>query len=253
MKFLTNFPAVFIKEIESLVISDLHIGLEHELFSKGVTIPAQSDKFSKILKKLISLTESKNLIIVGDVKYKVAGISKREIKEIPKFLSSISEYSKVIITKGNHDAGLEEIVPKNVEVYSSRGFKIKKFGFFHGHAWPSKSLMRCDYLFMGHLQPSIELKDKFGYFFREQVWLVGKLNQKMIKGKYKINKTGNLKIIVIPSFNRLSGSLAVNKLSKKDLIGPFFKEKILDLDKMKVYLLDGTYLGRVKDLKNIDY
>ena len=155
---------------------------------------------------------------------------------------------KLILCKGNHDTELKGLLPEKMKIYSSKGFKLGKYGFFHGHAWPDKELMKCDYLFMGHLQPAIEFRDKLGYRSLQQVWLKGKLNQKEIKNKYKINRTGELNIFITPAFNRLSGSLIVNKLLKKKLIGPLLTSKVLDIDETTAYLLDGTCLGRVEKI-----
>ena len=121
------------------------------------------------------------------------------------------------------------------------------YGFFHGHAWPSKKLMSCDYIFMGHIQPAVEFIDKLGYRSRQQVWLKSKLNQEIIKKKYKINKTGKLNLIVFPAFNNLSGSL--NVTGDKKLTGPMLTNGLFDLEESKAYLLDGTYLGDIKSLK----
>jgi putative SbcD/Mre11-related phosphoesterase len=249
IKFLTDYPALFIQEKKTLVITDLHLGLEYEFYKSGIVIPSQGEKFQKTIDKLIKTTKAKTLVILGDIKHKVPGISFREEREIPKFLNHIVEKIEVVLTIGNHDTELKEILPKEMKVYSSRGFKIGKYGFFHGHAWPSEELMQCDYLFMGHMQPSIEFRDKLGYYSVQQIWLKNKLNQELIKKKYKIKKTGKLNIIVVPSFNMLSGSLAVNKTLNEELIGPLLTNKILDVSKSSLYLLDGTYLGTVKKIK----
>ena len=233
-----------------LVISDLHIGLEYDLLKSGIKIRKRIEKFKIIIDDLIKLTKASNLLIIGDVKYKVPGMSLQELKDIPKFFNYLNDnFKKVIVIKGNHDDFLETILHKKVKIYSSRGVKLGEYGFFHGHAWPSKALMKCDYLFMGHLQPAIEFRDKLGYRSIQQVWLKGKLNQELIKKKYEIKETGKLNFIVLPSFNKVSGSLAVNKVLKEDLIGPLLANKILDIDKTKSYLLDGTHLGEIKNLK----
>jgi putative SbcD/Mre11-related phosphoesterase len=249
-RFITNYPALFITEKKMLVISDLHIGLEYELLKSGIKIRKQIEKFKNIIDDLVKLTKASTLLIIGDVKYKVPGMSLQELKDIPKFFDYLNDnFKKVIVTKGNHDDFLETILHKKVKIYSSRGVKLGEYGFFHGHAWPSKALMKCDYLLMGHLQPAVEFRDKLGYRSIQQVWLKGKLNQELIKKKYEIKKTGKLNFIVLPSFNKISGSLVVNKVLKKELIGPLLANKILDIDKTKSYLLDGTYLGEIKNLK----
>jgi putative SbcD/Mre11-related phosphoesterase len=243
-----NFPAVFLKKRRAIIIADLHLGLEQELQQAGIKIPSQAEKFQNIIEKLINETKAKLLIILGDIKHKVPGISFKEEIAIQKILNNLVERVKIIITVGNHDSQLKEIVPREVKIYSSRGFRVGKYGFFHGHAWPLKELMRCDYLFMGHLHPNIEFRDKFGLRFIEQVWVKTKLDREKIKEKYGIEKTGGLNLFVLPAFNKLLGGLVLNRPEQEEYFGPLLKDKILDLEKAGIYLLDGTFLGNIKNL-----
>lgn len=248
IKLLTDYPVVFVPDKKILIISDTHIGVEYELGQSGIRIHKQIEKFQAILDKLIEQTKTKILVILGDVKHKVPGASIQELRDIPKFLEYLSTKVKVQICKGNHDDFLETLIPAGVKLYDSRGFKLGKYGFFHGHAWPSKKLMECDYLFMGHIQPAVQFKDKLGYRFRQQVWLKGKLNQSVIKKKYKVRSTGKLNIVILPAFNSLLGSL--NVVEKGDLSGPLLTSKAMSLDEMRTYLLDGTYLGMLKTIRS---
>lgn len=247
IKLLTDYPAAFVEEKKVLVISDTHIGVETDLSKAGIRIHKQIEKFKEILDKLIELTNAKSLVILGDVKHKVPGASMQELRDIPKFLNYLSQKVGVFITKGNHDDFLETMAPAEVKIYDGKGFRMGKYGFFHGHAWPSKRLMKCDNLFMGHIQPSLEIKDKLGYRHRQQVWLKGRLELTTIKRKYKIDSTGKLNIVIVPSFNSLIGSL--NVMDKGNLSGPLLTSKAMDLDKMRAYLLDGTYLGMLKNIR----
>jgi len=249
VRFISDYPAVFIPEEKTLVIAELHLGLEHELYKKGITIPPQREKFQEILDKLLKLTNAKTLVILGDIKHKVPGMSIREEREIPKFLDYLKEKVNIILVKGNHDAEIEKIVPKGIKIYGSRGFKLGKYGFFHGHAWPSKRLLQCDYLFMAHLHPALEFADKFGFRNIEQVWIKGRLNAEKVKEKYKIKRTGKLNAIVMPTFNKLLGNIDVNKLIEKEYSDSVIMNKLMDMKKSKAYLLDGTLLGSLEQLK----
>lgn len=247
LKFITDYPVVFIPEEKTLVIAELHLGLEYEIYKSGVAIPPQREKFLEILEKIINLTKAKRLVIVGDIKHKVPGSSIREDREIPRFLEEINGKLKTILVKGNHDDRIEQIVPTGIKIHSSRGFKMKSYGFFHGHAWPSKNLMKCDYLFMGHIHPIIQFTDKFGYKITEPVWVKSFVDKEKIKKKYKIRTTGKLELIIIPTFNPLLGGAAVNIKRKTDeLLGPLLKNDLANLSNAKLYLLDGTYIGSLK-------
>jgi len=50
--------------------------------------------------------------------------------------------------------------------------------------------------------------------------------------------------LVMPAFNPLCGGIAVNK---EGIMGPI--GKIMDIKNAQVYLLDGSSLGRVKDIQ----
>lgn len=249
IKFLTDYPALFISDKKILIISDTHVGLEHELYKSGIIIPPQAEKFQKIIDKLIKMTKAKTLIILGDLKHKVPGISYREEREIPKLMNHLIKKVKIILVKGNHDTFLQKILPKEVKVYSSKGVKLGKYGFFHGHAWPSKKLMQCDNLFMGHIHPAIEFRDNLGYRSIEQVWVRAKLDEELVKKRYKIRKFGKMHITILPTFNRLLGGVALNAKTNKELIGPLLANKFIDMGRTKTYLLDGTFLGTIGQLR----
>lgn len=246
LRIVREYPALFIPREKLLIIADLHLGIEHELYKSGILIPPQAEKFKKIIDFLIKTTRAKTLIVLGDIKHKVPGISLGEIKEIPKLFSYLVKKIKIICVKGNHDDNIEGLLPENVEIYSSRGFSIGKYGFFHGHAWPSKELMKCDFLFTAHIHPLIEFKDSFGYRVVEQVWVKTKINKIIAKEKYKIKKIGKLEVIIFPSFNKLVGGLILNKLEKSELAKPLISKNFINLKNSKLYLIDGTFLGNLK-------
>jgi metallophosphoesterase superfamily enzyme len=153
----------------------------------------------------------------------------------------------VILVKGNHDDRLEEIIPRGIKVTSSRGIKIGRYGFFHGHAWPSKKLLTCEYLFMGHIHPALEFVDNFGFRSIEQVWVRGNLDRDRVKTKFNLKKVGKLNLVILPVFNKMLGGVPINKIKKEELIGPLLSSNLVDLEKSNIYLLDGTFLGNLKN------
>ena len=237
IEFLKDYPLVFLKEEKCLVAAELHLGIEYELLKNGFYVTSQFQKFFNQLKRLVKRTQAKKLILVGDVKHEVPGLNPREIKELPKFFEKLNEMVEVILTKGNHDAQIEELV-SNVKIYGARGFRIGKYGFFHGHAWPSAKLLRCKYWFTAHLHPCIEIKGKFGSKIFKRVWLKGWVDQQKVGKKFR-KKVGKIRVIVLPAFNRLVGCANL----KEGLESNFF-----DVQNSEVYLLDGSYLGKVKEL-----
>ncbi len=246
IKFVLNEPALFLDDIQALVIGDLHIGIEYELGKSGINLPAQVKKMQKKIENLIRKTKSKHLVILGDIKHQVPGISYLEETSIPRFFMELKEKTKVYVCLGNHDTFLKELLSEEIEIYDSRGFAIKNYGFFHGHAWPSKQLFLCKYLITSHVHPTLLFTDRLGHRIIEPVWIRCKLDRAKIEKKYKI-KSKTTEMIIVPAFNKLlSGSnINVSKI-KNEFINPVMNE-FVKKDKSDLYLLDGTYLGRLRD------
>jgi uncharacterized protein len=231
---LKNRPIAFVKELSLLAITDLHLGIEFELRKKGINVSLQSEKFLKILEEAKEETKAKRIVVIGDVKHKVPAASAKEIEYVKNFFENLSKiFEEIFICKGNHDDMLEEIL-QDFKVYGSRGFKIKDYGFFHGHAWPFSKLWYCKTWIIGHLQAAIEIRK--GNF--------KKIEKVIIKAKPKIEKGKLQEIIILPAFSDLAGNLLLNK----ELPSDFLFEKVIDVNNSELYLLDGGYLGKLSNL-----
>jgi putative SbcD/Mre11-related phosphoesterase len=242
MKFLTE-PALLL-ENKTLVMSDLHIGLEYEIYKSGITVPSQVGKLEERIDKLIKATKAKHLVILGDVKHQVPSISWQEYREIPRFFEHFK--IKISVVKGNHDGNIERLVPADVDVYEPTGFKLGDFLLTHGQAWPDKKYLDAKYLIMGHVHPAVEFWTG-GFRSIEPCWLKCKIDEKKIQKKYKTESKLEQGIIM-PPFNHLIGGMAFNSKDFKPL-GPLLTNHVLKWKSSEVYLLDGTYLGDLKDIK----
>jgi putative SbcD/Mre11-related phosphoesterase len=231
---LKNRPIAFVKELSLLAITDLHLGIEFELRKRGINVSLQSEKFLKILEEAKKETNAKRIVILGDVKHKVPAASAREIEYVREFFENLSKiFEEIFICKGNHDDMLEEIL-QDYKVYGVRGFKIKDYGFFHGHAWPFSKLWNCKTWIIGHLQAAIEIRK--GNF--------KKIEKVVIKARPKIEKGKLQEIIILPAFSDLAGNLLLNKQIPSD----FLFEKVIDVNNTQVYLLDGSQLGNLNNI-----
>lgn len=251
LRFLLNEPALMIDK--TLVIADLHIGIEYEYRQSGIHIPSQTPKLLERIMNIIEKHKIKRLILLGDIKHKVPGITFQEEREIPAFLKHLSEIVSVDIVPGNHDSGIKDYLPKTIHLYPSTGFGFKGYFFSHGHAWPGKKFLNNKYLLLGHIHPAIEFTDTLGYRWSELVWIQTKLKKKPIQEKYKIPIKTLPEIIIFPPFNELAGKIVVNKSLreiesqyKSGPPSPIFR--VCDLVGAKIYLLDGTYLGELGKL-----
>ena len=252
-KFVTGEPALV--SGRTLVRADLHIGIEFEYYKSGIIIPSNTEQMKNDIERLIKRTRAKRLIILGDVKHKVPGVSRQELREIPDFLQFLANKIKVDVIPGNHDAGLKDFIPNNVFLHSSRGFEFGGCYFLHGHTWPLPEVLKADYVLVGHEHPQIEFRDSLGYRFFEPVWVRAKLDREKLRRKYKNIPKKLPELIVFPRFNRLSGGISINrpltdidKAHKTYHTGIGTLVRSAELNSAKIYLLDGTFLGKLNDL-----
>ena len=262
---------------KTLVIADPHLGWELALQKKGIHVPSQTPK---ILKKLVDLlVEHKPdaLLIVGDVKYTVMTSEPGEWHDIHDFFSEIKQFvAEIGIVRGNHDANLEPMLPENVAMHPATGVVEDDAGLFHGHKWPSPALLGCKTLVMGHLHPVVVFRDPAGFKLTRQAWMRVECDSqvlaKILLQKHRIKIEGTIEetlqkhykiepkttqMFIMPSFNDFLGGRPVNEtrprkeLGSEVLIGPVLRSEAVDIDGSELYLLDGTYLGTLNQLRQL--
>jgi len=272
-------PAALIKtgKTKTLVIADPHLGWEMGLQEKGIHVPSQTPKLLKKLTALISRYKPDTLLILGDVKYTIIKAELGEWRDIPDFFTELkSHISDIGIVRGNHDANLEPLLPENVKLLPATGTIIGDVGLFHGHKWPSPTLLKCKTLMMGHLHPVVVFRDPAGFKITRQVWIKAKCNtdglskillqkhgvkiegtpETTVKKHYNFNpKTSQ--IFIMPSFNDFLGGRPINDTKPRKegqtqtMIGPVLRSETVDMDNAEIYLLDGTYLGTLNQLRRL--
>jgi metallophosphoesterase superfamily enzyme len=155
------------------------------------------------------------------------------------------------------------------------GTAIGDIGVFHGHKWPSPALLKCKTLLMGHLHPVVILRDPAGFKTTKQVWIKAQLKTDQLartllqKQKSRIERSPGstlkenssfkpraVQIFVVPSFNDFLGGRAINDTlpssdRNEEMIGPLLRAGIVDMDNAELYLTDGTFLGTLAQLRNI--
>jgi putative SbcD/Mre11-related phosphoesterase len=243
---LLGEPALLDPEEGRLVVADLHLGLEGELLSKGVSLPSQIPETRERLLRLVEVHQVKKILFLGDVKHNVPRTTWQEWRELPSFFEELLKRAQVEIIPGNHDGDLEGMIPRGARMLPVTGVRYGEIGFIHGHAWPSREVLQVEQLVMGHNHPALELRDKMGGRVVEPVWLRARLDSSRLPEEVRVKNSPE--VIVMPSFSRLIKGAPVNRQMAEELIGPLFRCGALSLGEAEVYLLDGTYVGRVKDL-----
>lgn len=268
---LRPYAALLIKRgtEKILIVADLHIGWEVALAEEGVHVPSQTPKLLKRLSHLVESYKPTRLIILGDVKHTIAKIEMEEWRDIPAFFEQLSRIiPKVQVIPGNHDGNLEPLLPENIEILPANGEILFDTGLFHGHTWPNPELLKCKNLIIGHVHPVVVFRDPIGFRITRQVWVKARCDaSKLAKFvlryadiKVKEELLCEVKVsslLIMPSFNDFLGGQAVNRRnigrgSKfKQFIGPVLRSGSVHIGEAEVYLLDGTFLGTINQLRTL--
>lgn len=173
-------------------------------------------------------------------------------KEVPDFLKELANHAPVDIVPGNHDGDIELLIPENVTVHDMRGFVFDGAGYFHGHTWPDQELFSESYVVMSHNHPTVRLTDTLGHAVSEPVWIRTHFIEKTVRENYDdICKWMDPEVIIMPAFNELCGGIPFNESLHEELLGPIFAKHAVELENATAYLLDGTNLGTIGNIKKL--
>ena len=276
---LLPHPAALIKteKTKTLLIADPHLGWEIELQQKGIHVPSQTIKILNKLTAILDEYKPEKLVILGDVKYTVVSSEFGEWRDIPEFFQKLqNSINDVVIVRGNHDANLEPLLPENVDLLPATGAVLGDVGVFHGHKWPSPELLGCKTLVMGHLHPVVVFRDPVGCRITRQVWMKATCDAEMLAKillqKYGAKIEGSVaetlqkhfgiklkatELFIMPSFNDFLGGRPINEtrprreIGSETLIGPVLRSEAVDVDNSELFLLDGTFLGTLNQLRKL--
>ena len=270
-------PAALLKsqKTRTMIIADLHIGWEMALAEKGIHVPTQTPKLLKKLMALITDYQPQKLLVLGDVKHTVATAQMSEWHDIPDFFNELKkQVQEIFVIRGNHDGNLEPLLPEAVKIQPATGITVGEIGFFHGHQWPSPTLLGCKTLVMGHLHPIVAFRDPAGFRISRQVWVKADCNAMALtkvllqKHRIKVEKTPEetlrkhfktnartTQLFIMPSFNDFLGGRPLNEKRldqpKTDIVGPVLRSEAVNMENAETYLLDGTFLGTLNQLKTL--
>jgi putative SbcD/Mre11-related phosphoesterase len=212
-------PAVLLDR-KALCIGDLHIGLERELWKKGVRLRDMTKEMLDDVLGLVKKTRAKEVIVLGDLKNSIGVASPREQRDVPLFLNGLAGQAEVRVVLGNHDGGLKPLL-HGLDVHDARGFVWDgKYLVCHGNAIPAKKdAEQCREIIACHWHPVFEFKDRLGSRITEKIWVEARALGKPL--------------LMMPAFNKLLGGVTIDRIG----------DKWVDLMGAKLWLTDGVFLG----------
>jgi hypothetical protein len=126
---------------------------------------------------------------------------------------------------------------------------------------------------MGHVHPIVAFRDPAGFRITRQVWVKAECNGAKLakillqKNKIKIEKSAEetllkhygikpetSQLFIMPSFNDFLGGKPLNKRKTSGterIMGPVLRSEAVNMENAETYLLDGTFLGTLNQLRTI--
>lgn len=239
MSFVSGSEAAVSRS--ALIISDLHIGMDASLFSRGIRMGGLADFLARKTISLLKKTRRRRLVILGDVKENVVSTG----FEVRSYFSSVSPHAEVIVCKGNHDGNMERV--PGISVAGPGGIVLDGIGMLHGHAWPGPGLMGCETILMGHNHPQLTFFES-GKREPRPVWLFCPASQEKISGRYPRHHPSP-RLAIMPPFNPLLG----NEIGKFGGLGPLLRNGLFSWERASVFTLGGTRLGEAGEIARASF
>ncbi len=220
---VADLPVAYIRDLDAIVLADLHLGFEDEAASMGYFIPrVQGRRTVNILRRALEQTRASTVILAGDVKHSFSRLTRSEREELKKLFTFLLERDvHTIIVRGNHDNYLT-LIARDYRVEVVDSLRAEGTIVVHGHKSLEKDL-KGDIIVMGHEHPSIRIRDKLGYVAKFPCFLTAPLR----------SREGI--VVVLPAVGQYQTGTTVS-LSKETYLSPILKRDVV-LEKAKPFIL----------------
>ncbi len=228
--FLTSDFCIWYKKKEIIILADLHVGYDHSLLEKGISIPGSQNKLIiERLSHVFNRYHPQEVVVVGDFKHSFSGDDKRELWDMYDMIDYITEKANLTLIRGNHDNYLQTIASKKGIPFFENELQINGLTLSHGHG----KVDHKGLLVMGHEHPSVKIRDEAGGVINFPCFLYHPLNN----------------VVILPAFNplfegrdMLSGGGFMSQQLKTLSLEDFFVYPITDQG-----LMDFRTVAEVRD------
>lgn len=212
----------------TLVLGDLHLGIEASLELDGMQLPrAQSREMRRRIDDVVKAHPPERIVVLGDLKHEFSRNLDQEWSQVRAMLEHLGSIADVTVVRGNHDNYLATITSR-LGLDLVDGAVVDGIHLSHGHiADAGRPLVQ------GHEHPSARLFDGVGGFVKLPAFLYHQRAQ----------------VLIIPAFSPLAAGNDVSTLLTGDVLSPGLRG--LDLGEAEVFGCSDIgliRLGRVRDL-----
>jgi DNA ligase-associated metallophosphoesterase len=205
---LVLFPqkALFWKERDLLVVSDVHFGKSGHFRKHGIAIPESVNKSNiQRLEGLLKKTKPSSILFLGDLFHSEMNAETETFKQWRKSHSDI----EMILTIGNHDI-LTRFEFEKMGLECTNQYELEPFIFMHDESEATESSY---YPITGHIHPAIKLSAK------------GRQNVYVPCFYFGLNHC------MLPAFGTFTGNYRI-KPTQNDLVYGVVDDNVMDLSSL---------------------
>jgi putative SbcD/Mre11-related phosphoesterase len=234
LSIASPWPALLLEKENTLLVSDLHIGLEDMHERKGVHIPTSI--LPKIVKSVVTPAKElgcSKVIILGDVKHEFGEPREEDWFGVKKLVRQLREINcQTEVVRGNHDNYIVLILKElNIPLHEP-ALDLGKFLLTHGHLEFYRPENK--HIIMGHEHPAVSIRDDLGVKHAFKAFLNGRL-------------LGS-QITILPSTSPLTIGMAMNEIPSGELLSPILRNS--NLGELVPYVAEiGTHVKEFPALK----
>ncbi len=196
---LLNGRCAMLVRSRTLVLGDLHLGIEASLELDGMQLPrAQAQEMRRRIDELANAHHPKRIVILGDLKHEFSRNLDQEWSQVRGMLEHLGSLAEVTVVRGNHDNYLATITSRlGLDLVDEA--VVDGFHLSHGHIRdPGRPLIQ------GHEHPSARLFDGVGGYVKLPAFLYHQQSQ----------------VLVLPAFSPLAAGNDVSTLLSGDVLSP---------------------------------
>ncbi|MBN1160113.1 MAG: metallophosphoesterase [Candidatus Diapherotrites archaeon] len=232
----TKYGALIYKDY--LIVSDLHLGFEKAAQVKGIYIP--KDQYKTMIsnfEELIKKYKPEKIVLNGDLKHEIGKPSSQEWDEVRNLIEWLKKrFDKIIMTKGNHDNYMQNIISKYKIEWHEHFFEIDNIIIAHGHEDIVPLHAKGKIIIIGHEHPAIILRDKVGAKVKLPCYL------------YEEKKKGA--IIVTPAFSPLSTGTNMLRTDPEGILSNILKSE--GIENFRIFAIDPLGILEFPKIKELE-
>lgn len=231
ISFVKGRPAMMVGS--TLVVSDLHIGLESKFSGSGIYFPNASGKMADEIIGICRKGRAKEIAILGDVKESIGNVTRDEENALRGFFDALKGMD-VRIAKGNHDAYLDRILARmGFDIPVQKEILLGNAALMHGNSMPSSEAMEKRYVIVGHGHMAAYVNGEL-----EKVWLIAGIGKGAGKSYSRYNAAA--KLVVMPAFNSMITGSGFGAESKRHM--PLLRNEVFTTERAEIRTLNGLRL-----------